>query len=164
MLTCCFTGHRPRAFPWGEDESDERFCALVARIGAEVDGLIACGVTRFICGNALGVDTWAAEVVLAKKAEHPGIKLEVAVPFEGHNAGSERVRAVQERADDVHVVSHAPDKMQAYDERNRYMVDHSDVVVAVFDERATTQGGTARTVAYAREQQKEIIQFRWTML
>lgn len=163
-MTCCFTGHRPGAFPWGEDESDKRFHALMARIGTEVDGLIARGVERFICGNALGVDTWAAEVVLAKKVDHPGIKLEIAVPFEGHNADSERVRAVQERADVVRVISSAPDKMQAYDERNRYMVDHSDVVVAVFDEHAATRGGTARTVAYAREQQKEIIQIRWMEL
>lgn len=32
------------------------------------------------------------------------------------------------------------------------------------DERAATRGGTARTVTYAREQQKEIIQIRWTEL
>ena len=40
-------------------------------------------------------------------------------------------------------------------ERNRYLVDHADYLIAVYD--GGGKGGTAYTVRYAREKKKEII-------
>jgi hypothetical protein len=57
------------------------------------------------------------------------------------------------RAD--HVVSLPPtaSRTEAYEQVGRYVVDHADVVLALWDgEPARGRGGTADVVAYAREQ------------
>ena len=61
-MTCCFTGHRH--FPWGDDTESPHRKDLLAGLENAVDWALVEGVTHFICGNAVGVDTWAAELVL----------------------------------------------------------------------------------------------------
>lgn len=41
-----------------------------------------------------------------------------------------------------------------YSHRNRYMVEHSDRVIAVYDGRE--QGGTVRTIRFAHQMKKEL--------
>lgn len=65
----CFTGHRPEAFPWGADKDDPRCKILFNRLEDAIDDLIAKGCTHFIAGNALGIDTWASQIVLEKKRQ-----------------------------------------------------------------------------------------------
>ncbi len=159
--TCCFTGHRPEFFPWGDDKNSDGCRKLLAKLEEATDTAIASGVNRFICGNALGTDTWAAEIVLEKKKVHPELFLEIALPFEGHNSHVPEAAEVQKKADLVHVVSKTGDWRAAYQERNRYMVDHSSIVIAVWDERSGRRGGTFQTISYAKEQGKQVIQIRW---
>ena len=61
----CFTGHRPKAFPWGTDKTDPRCQILFSRLEDTIDDLIAKGCNHFIAGNALGIDTWASQIVIA---------------------------------------------------------------------------------------------------
>ena len=49
---------------------------------------------------------------------------------------------------EVHVISETYHD-SVYRDRNRFMVDRSQLVIAVYDGRAG--GGTARTLAYARK-------------
>ena len=65
----CFTGHRPEAFTWGTDKADPKCKILFNRLEDAIDDLIAKGCTHFIAGNALGIDTWASEIVLEKKED-----------------------------------------------------------------------------------------------
>lgn len=81
MKTCCFTGHRPQKLGYGENsiQCDE----LKGRLEELIKNLIEKeGVTHFISGVALGVDTYAANIVLNLKAQYPGIILECAIPCE----------------------------------------------------------------------------------
>ena len=158
--TCCFTGHRPGAFPWTGRE-DPRFLKFMEALEKEIDIAIEQGVTHFICGNALGVDTWAAELVIKKKQSNPGLTLEIAVPFTGHNDCNAEVTAVQAASDLVHVVSSATNMAAAYHERNRYMVDSSDTLIAVYDYRSNQKGGTLNTLNYAKKQKKTVSQICW---
>lgn len=161
--TCCFTGHRPEFFPWGDDKNSAGCGKLLAELDKAIEAVIAAGVERFICGNARGVDTWAAETVLEKKEARPELFLEIAVPYKGHNCNVPEVAAVQKRADLVHVVTGTDYRKAAYDERNRYMVDNSGVVIAVWDERDGRKGGgTFRTMSYAKKQGRQVIQIPWT--
>ena len=50
----CFTGHRPKAFPWGTDKNDPRCQILFRRLEDAIDDLIAKGCKHFIAGNAPG--------------------------------------------------------------------------------------------------------------
>ena len=148
--TCCFTGHRPRKLPFGSDETDERCVKLKNTLYAKARELIENeGVTKFISGLALGVDTFAAEAVLLLKEEFPEIILEAAIPCEDQPAfwkTSDRTRyyKIAERCDISTVLQ----------KRNRYMVDNSDIVIAVWD---GSSGGTELTVRYAEKTGKKIL-------
>lgn len=162
MKTCCFTGHRPNAFPWKDNENDPRLHILLKRIEQAVDIVLRSGVRRFICGNALGVDTWAAQIVLEKKKIEPEIYLEIALPFSSHNESFSACMNVQKEADLVHVVSTSKNMRAAFFQRNEYMVSHSDSIIAVYDDQIAKKGGTQKTLARAKELGLEIIQIPWS--
>ena len=102
------------------------------------------------------MDTWAAEIVreLKRRVKSP-ITLEIAVPFAGYNnwtGGREtfRQQKISETADKITVVSKIK-SLPAYYERNRYMVDRSRRLIAVYDENAGIRGGTFQTTALCEE-------------
>lgn len=83
MKTYVFTGHRPQHLPFGMNEDDARCVRLKEILKEEIINLIeAENVTHFITGMALGVDLYAAEIVLDLKARYPSITLESAIPCE----------------------------------------------------------------------------------
>ena len=83
MKTCAFTGHRPQHLPFGLNENDDRCVKLKEALKEQIINLIeAEDVTHFITGMALGVDLYAAEIVLDLKARYPNITLESAIPCE----------------------------------------------------------------------------------
>ena len=68
MKICAFTGHRPQKFQFGFDEADERCVRLQQVIREHIIQLIEKeGVSYFISGMAMGVDMYAAEIVLDLK-------------------------------------------------------------------------------------------------
>ena len=83
MKTCAFTGHRPQNLPFGLNEEDERCIKLKKTLREQTIRVIENeGVTHFITGMAIGVDMYAAEIVLGLKAAYPGVTLECAIPYE----------------------------------------------------------------------------------
>ncbi len=150
-ITCCFSGHRPQSLPWGYDESDEACCDTKNKILEAVMRLYDSGVKRFICGMAMGSDFYFAEAVceaLAGKCE-----LIAAVPFAGQAdrwplAARIRYENIREMCSDVKILQ----EHYSYDcmmRRNRWMVDRSSCILAVYDGRMS--GGTHRTLMYALE-------------
>lgn len=108
---------------------------------------------HFICGMARGCDLFFAEAVLALRERRGDVTLEAAVPHCAQAASwppedrlrRQRILAVcdletliQER--------YSPGCMLR---RNRYMVDHSALVIAVYDGAG---GGTRQTLEYAMRQ------------
>ena len=149
-ITCCFTGHRPSKLPWGTDESDARCLDLKRRIQDAVDSAYEEGFRHFICGMALGCDFYFAEAVLDLRSRGGDVTLEAAIPCPtqpDHWAEEEqrRYRMLLAACDYETVVQHrySPGCMQR---RNRYMVDHSALVIAVYD---GMPGGTRQTLEYA---------------
>lgn len=150
MKTCCFTGSR--------DLSDFDLSKLKAALEKAIDDAISDGYSHFIAGNAVGIDTMAAQIVLQKKELDSRLILEIAIPFEGHNAHIEEVAEIQKKADLAHVVTNKRNRTQAFFLRNRYMVDHSERVIAGGN---FEKGGTKRTVDYARLKNKEVELIRY---
>ena len=73
-LKCAFTGHRPQNLPFRFDETDERCLRLKAELRNLIVQMIEQkNVTHFISGMALGIDTYAAEMVLDLKTDFPFI-------------------------------------------------------------------------------------------
>lgn len=146
MHRCCFTGHRPEKLQASEAE-------VVAVLRSAIQKAIDDGFKTFISGMSRGVDIWAAEVVLAFRKADPNIHLICALPhpdFEvrWHDDWKERYRAILQQSDLVRMIS--PEfKMSAYMERNKWMVNRTSLVIAVFN---GMNGGTQSTIKYARTQ------------
>lgn len=148
-----------KAFDALMNENDERCVRLKKILKEEIINLIEEeDVTHFITGMALGVDLYAAEIVLDLKARYPNITLESAIPCETQAvkwsmAQRERYYDIAAQCDkETMLQSHySPDCM---DKRNRYMVDHADYILAVWN---GCPSGTGNTVRYAHKKGKSII-------
>lgn len=156
---CAFSGHRPKNFPWGYDETDDRCVALKRMLSEQIATLIDTGYTDFLSGMAEGVDTWAAQAVLALNKENPALKLHCVLPCEGQAdwwsvSARERYYSILEQADSVVYVSRDYNK-DCMLKRNRYLVEHSACLLAVYN--GELRGGTAMTVRYARKMRREIV-------
>ena len=150
QVSCSFTGHRPAKLPWGGQEADPRCISLKRRIADAVEGAYREGYLHFICGMAQGCDLYFCESVLALRAAHPEVTLEAAIPCPSQAAAwppgqRERYARLVEACDYETMVSarYFPACMHR---RDRYMVDHSSLLIAAFD---GTPGGTRYTVEYA---------------
>ena len=157
-VSCCFTGHRPAKLPWGTDEGDERCLRLKARLREVIARAVEDGYTHFICGMAEGCDLYCAEAVLALRERHSEVTLEAAIPCptqaDGWSAAQrERYRRILEQCDYETMVQERYTR-ECMQRRNRYMVDHSDLLIAVHD---GLPGGTRYTIEYALRRGVNII-------
>ena len=156
---CAFTGHRPKSFPWKYDEAAQG-CVLLKEILAEqIAALADAGVTDWFSGMAQGVDLWAAELVLTLRKKNPALNLHCILPCEGQERKwpvqtQRRYRSILEQANDVVCVGreYTSDCML---KRNRYLVDHASVLLAIYD--GGYRSGTGMTVRYAKDQGRELI-------
>lgn len=156
--TCCFTGHRPDKLPWGTDERDPRCLALKRSLEREIEGLYLRGFRHFISGMARGADLYFAEAVLAVKEKYRELSLEGALPCQtqsDHWPEEERLRwrRILDACDLETMVQQNYDRWCMH-RRDRYMVDRSAAILAVFD---GTPGGTLYTLNYAMDKKLDIL-------
>lgn len=145
MKRACVTGHRAMsAFPAGLRET--------------LRSVVLDGYTEFLVGMALGFDQYCYEELLRMKGEFPQIRLVACIPCGDQAARFTRAqKARYDRlcaAADERIVLYPSYVEGCMQERNRYMVDHSDLVVAYL---RYAGGGTYYTVKYAVERGKEIL-------
>lgn len=155
---CCFTGHRPNKLPWHGDESDPRCVRLKEEISAQIRLAYERGYRHFICGMARGADFYFCEAALAFREERPGVTVEAAIPCETQAArwperDRERYFDLVARCDYETMVQRSYDPGCMF-RRNRYMVDHSSLLIAAF---RGLLGGTMQTITYAMRQGLEVV-------
>lgn len=156
---CAFTGHRPKSFPWGYNETAPECVLLKKTLVEQITALTNDGATGFISGMALGVDLWASQIVLDLRKKNPLLKLYCALPCEGQEKKwsadkQELYHSILKQADDIHWESrsYTSDCML---NRNRYMVDHSSILLAVYN--GAYRCGTGMTVRDAQSKHRIII-------
>lgn len=108
---------------------------------------------KVITGMALGWDT-----AVAMAAYCLGIPFIAAVPFTGqqYNWDPEHIRRYHEiltAAEAVHTITAGGYSAHAMEIRNRWMVDHADRMVALWD---GSGGGTGNCIRYAKRKKVEI--------
>lgn len=158
-MCCAFTGHRPKFFPWGYDESDSRCIELKSIFADQIRILTKQGYTDFLTGMALGVDVWAAQAVLELREHDPKLKLHCILPC----IGQEKSWSVEAKKTYYAIIKVADSRVYAnrayYKEcmldRNKFMVDNCDLLFAVYG--GITRSGTASTINYARSQKRKIL-------
>lgn len=148
---CCFSGHRPEKLDLPEE-------AVKKWLSAQIEDAIAAGYRTFICGMGMGVDIWAGELVLERKALDASIHLISAVPWPGFSNRwsvdwQERYSRLLREADLTVPVSHQF-KQDVFWRRNAWMVDHSSRLIAYY---SGAPGSTRDMVGYAEKQGIEVI-------
>ena len=149
--TAAFTGHR-----WYDSS---RKHSVRKKIEECVREAYRNGITNFISGMAIGFDLLAAELVLSLKQDCPAITLTAALPF-GEQASrfnernKSRYYKCLSQADDIVILSNDY-TAKCYLERDRFMVEHSSLLIACYDGR--NKGGTFWTVNYAARIGKNVI-------
>ena len=156
-ITCCFSGPRPKNYPWENDKECE--AKIAEKLNIAVQEAIKRGYRHFISGMAAGIDLLAAKIVLQLRGDMPKmeITLEAAIPFlfqskRWKEETKREYEIILSQCDKVHYIADAF-SLEAYKKRDKYMVDKSSLLIAV---EGKPNGGTARTIAYARELSRTI--------
>ena len=124
---------------------------LALLLEGEIRKAVAKGFTTYITGMAKGTDLVAAEIVLRLREQDDRLKLICALPHLGFGlrwggGWTERFQKVLAAADLARTI--CPNfSYAAYQVRNEWMVDHSSLVIGVFNGE---RGGTKNTLDYAR--------------
>ena len=156
---CAFSGHRPKSFPWKYDETSPDCLLLKETLAREIEDLVTRGVSQFYTGLAEGVDTWAAQIVLDLRDKKPALSVHCILPCRTQaqnwsTAAQICYQKLLERADSITYLSE-----EYYDgcmlDRNRYLIDHSDILLAVYN--GTWRSGTGMTVRYAKKLGRKVI-------
>ncbi len=160
-MFCCFTGHRPKSLPDCNEDS-EYIINLKNAISLQIEMAIDDGFFNFYTGMAQGIDTFAAEEVLKKREKDERIKLHAAIPCESQanswdEKDKERYKRILNECETITYVSRHYYR-GCMQQRNKFMVDNSKRVIAVWNGENT--GGTAFTIKYAKRQGKEICLIR----
>ena len=117
------------------------------------------GVTDFLSGMAQGVDLWSSQIVLDLQKKNPALKLHCVLPCKGQDSkwtasAQELYHSVLAQANEVVYVGQEYNR-DCMLKRNRYLVDHSSILLAVYN--GTWRSGTGATVRYAQKLKREII-------
>ena len=148
---CCFTGHRPEKLNFSEKEIKDL-------LEKAIDNAIANGFVTFITGMAPGTDIWAAEIILEKKKQNSALHLICAIP----HPGFEKRKTMYEEKRYNNIIKNA-DYTQTicnhyfracYQRRNEFMVNHSNLVIAVWN---GAPSGTKNTIDYALQKGVKVI-------
>lgn len=148
---CCFTGHRPEKLSLSEAE-------VKSLSEKAINTAIENGFTTFITGMAPGVDIWAVEIVLEKRKHNTSLHLICAMPHPGFEKRKskyeeDRCQNIIDNADYTQTICDRYFRA-CYQRRNEFMVDHSNLVIAVWNGEKI---GTKNTIDYAKRKGVELI-------
>ena len=148
-MVCSFTGHRSIA--------ESHRGAISGLISRAVEYAYSEGCREFLSGGAIGFDTLAAREVIRFRISHPDVRLVMVLPCVNQDERwSESQRDAYgyllRNADETVYVSEAytPTCMK---ERNAYLAEHADMLVAYVGKSAS---GAAQTVRMAERLNKRI--------
>ncbi|MDO5560355.1 MAG: SLOG family protein [Oscillospiraceae bacterium] len=155
--TVCFSGHRPEKLPGKGDDKREETIYIKKILTEKIRLCISDGYTEFISGVARGIDLWAAQTVLRMKAVYPSVILRCVKPVsdQGINFPDNDkllLDFILSNADDVICTCQSYTR-NCYMIRNRYMVDHSDKLIAFVK---NYRSGTGQTINYAMKLNKNV--------
>ena len=139
QLTCCFTGRRNIA--------DENIIPITEKLKKMIQGAIEIGYKIFISGMAEGVDTIAAEIVKELQQKYKDICLIAYLPYQ-KKLFSIEIATLLPYCEEIWIAE-TKNQKGCYHLRNRYMVEHSSLLIAVTDGKQG--GGTDYTIKYGQK-------------
>lgn len=164
--SAAFTGYRPSKLPFGYDTECDSAKALYNNLMNEYRKLIDLGFRYFLTGGAAGSDMMAADIVLQLRKEYKGqripVSLVLCLPCYNHfkdwrQEDKEHFQRIKEESSQVIYVSKSDYYDGCMQKRNKFMVDTSAILLAVYDGKS---GGTKNTIEYAMKQKRKIVTVR----
>ncbi len=161
LKTLSFTGLKPHKLPFGFNEDTPACFSLKIAIKKRLIELInGENVRHFISDMAMGIDMICAELVLELQENYPDIMLEAAVTHKGQDllwpqVYRERYRNILKRCAHVYIAGKEYSN-GLIEKRNKYMVDKSDFILAIWNEKS---GKVGDFMKYAQKCKKPIIIF-----
>ena len=151
-LTVCLTGHRPNKLPWKYNEKQSCCIEFKNRLNNILEKAIRYGVKTFLTGMAEGFDMIATEILIELKKRYT-FKIIAVIPCIGQEkywSEQQQVRyhTLLKKCDNKIILNknYTPSCMN---ERNLFMIKHSDIVIACFNGH---DGGTKNTILLAQKQ------------
>lgn len=143
---CAFTGHRKL----GEDFSEKS-------LKNAIEAVLKRGCRRFYCGMAYGFDLAACKALMEYKDRY-SFSVVACIPCadqsKNYSLKDKKLYDEMCAACDEKVVLHDFFIKGCMFERDRYMVERSDVLIAYLSDK---ESGTGYTVNYAESLKKEIV-------
>jgi uncharacterized phage-like protein YoqJ len=162
-LSCAIAGHNPQRFKFKYNEEAPLCRSLKAALMEQIKTLYSKGVRIFCVGCAVGVDTWAAEIVLELKQQTDFSDIEIfcAIPFPDHTekftAGQKkRYEKILSQCTGKEVINRHYSPV-AYKRLNYFLVDKSQYLIAVYDQDKSERQGLGQMVNYAIKNNRQII-------
>ncbi len=151
-IIACFTGHRPFGLPWGYDETKESCLKFKKDLFDILRNAIIYGIETFLTGMAEGFDMIAAETIIELKKEFPTIRLIAIIPCKEQEKNwkksqQERYWKIIEQCDQKTILAEHPTQ-GCFNERNLYMVQHSNICIACWNGKPS---GTYNTIKLAKK-------------
>ena len=175
LFVIAFTGHRPEKLPGGTANPNHPGRTLIKE---KINSLLSQALAKYgethqvavIAGGAQGIDTDAA-----REALKLGIPYMIAIPFEGQSrrweteaqeryqkmcrlANPEIAEALAINGERVRqgavYISEGGYEYAKYGKRDRWMVDHCDALIAVYN---GSPSGTGKTYDYAKSVGKRVL-------
>lgn len=161
-ISIALTGHRPSALPgiYGYNYHNMAWQTLGIAFEKVVKSIYKkYGAVTLYDGMALGVDQAMALKFLSIKEEIQG-KLIASIPCQHQDrkwldSSKKLYYEILSAADEKVLVTDGPYTPRCMQVRNEYMVDHADVVIAIWN--GNQHGGTFNAVSYARQKHKPVI-------
>lgn len=157
------TGHRPKDL-WGYNLNDYRW----QEVKSMLMGVIEEAIDRYelvVChsGMAIGADTiWAMAIVEVKNKFPNNVKFVAEIPFIGHIRGDSNIKTWNQLLEsaDEQVIYQEEFSGWSYEQRNRGMVDSSDIMIAIWRGNMPEKGsGTWNATRYTmKKDDKKLFQ------
>jgi len=153
--SCAITGHNPQRFNFKYNEQAMLCQSIKAALLEQIKVLYSNGVRLFYVGCAVGVDTWAAEIIIDLKQQDDFAEIELfcAIPFPNHSekfteGQKKRLQYILCNCTQQEIISRKYSPV-AYKRLNYYIVDNSQYLIVVFDQDRGDRSGLGQMVNYA---------------
>lgn len=163
--SCTFTGHHPMRFEFGYNE-EEPLCLMIKQaMKSQIFELYKQGVKEFYTDCELMVGLWAGELILELMEENPedqDLYLCCTIPYEHQTKKwpeffRDRYYEILEKSTYNELIS-AQETDKCRQQCGRYLIDHAEHLIAVYDNSNVTRMETAAyVVSCAKRKGRSII-------
>lgn len=150
-MNIVYSGHRPKKLPkeFGYNLNNKYWSELKNIIKDDIKYL---NPDKIYCGMALGFDSIVAETIIELKKENYDINFIACIPFKGQEKNwpidsQNRYNYYLQYADEIIILNDQYTKSCMF-ERNKYMIDNADILIAFTD---TANGGTGHAISLAKK-------------